>query len=158
MNDTSSPKPKWNFKIIALLIAVFVSILWFSGCGNAAVKLEKICKAEARVIIYDQMLWKEYEAAVKKQYLKKKKINPQAKLSLLDYVPGFESIYYELNAQRFSEPNEIIRDDKVISKNKKILARFVNYSVQIPKFGRTSFPGCIRSHDELYSTKEFSYE
>lgn len=161
MNDALPPKSKWNYKRIALFFAVFVGILWFAGSDNVPAKLKEICDAEARIIIYDPILWKKYKVTVEKQYIEIKRTTSNYRFSFSIKDSDFEN-YYELN-NRFYIPGETIRDDRIISKDGKIVARIVNYSAWIRTFVTSIGYSCIIDHLELYNMElnkkqELSYE
>lgn len=164
MNDASSNNFGSIIKKIVLIFIALISLFGIISFINIPKKLEKTCRAEAKIIIEDPELWGEYVAAINEIYLAHKKVDPQYKLSIftnIGNIPtrmGYFRYKHEKRRHSFFQLNKILRNDEIMTNNEKVVARFVNYTALTPKFIGTKTQSCQILYPELYATKELPYE
>lgn len=101
---------------------------------------ENLCREEARLIVHDAELWKQYLIEAEQTFSDRSERFPNTRRALIEYAPSFEHRYgSDLKSRPRSLDHEITRQDIYILKDGRIAAQFLNF------YARVDFSNNIRS-------------
>lgn len=153
-----------GIRIFGFSVTYFGALL-LGGCALFEYNfddLEKICKAESRIIVHDRVLWKEYVIGANKSYQELVNQSPEPfDRSVPDHADGFEQRFgAKLSENRAdgAAVGEISRDDIYVLKDGKVVAQFVDYVLPASGISGGGVYACTGLFSNLYSLDRVSYE
>lgn len=154
MNEQSTfISPCFRASIKIAMVCLISSISSSCGFGQGIIEQhETLCKKNARVIVRNSKLWKEYRAKSEIAFKKRKEQwGTDSGRALLEAVDGFAEVYG--NDRTLNRPfvaGKIIRNDVLITKGNTVAGQLIDYIGQYGTIdGEVTFT-CFRFGDSLY--------
>ena len=92
-------------------------------------RFERLCLANARLIIRDRMLWDTYQQGADAAFAARvARFGPATERASIESVEGFKEVYGpSFKSERTSRNGEMLRDDIFIRNGPQTVAQFVDY-------------------------------
>jgi hypothetical protein len=138
-----------TWRILAALGIASISI----GCSsNQHEKLERLCHEQARTIVLDRELWREWLTQARAQADDiSRSFGEVSAVTGFEAVPGFEIRYgRELKIGRDYPPYTIRQEDIYLVKGRRIVAKFIDFIVRIRGIGSDTQSSCFGTYSDRY--------
>ncbi len=139
-----------NFTLPFVLIASFLGL---GGCFplvDVFGELEETCKAEAKIVVHDQPLWREFVTEGNANFESRASEYPETHRIVAEYALGFDRLYGpSMEPSTLTVDGKVVRSDLIILKDGVRVADYVNFYARRDFAGRT-ISNCIAKFPDLY--------
>lgn len=113
-------------------------------------ELEQRCRKEARVLVHDPDLWRDYLAAANQAYAERLSRAPDTQRVVAEYAPGFDDRYgADLRDLPETVDGAVTRQDLFVVKDGEPIVQYVNYYAR-RDFGGSTIMSCLGNYQEFY--------
>lgn len=136
---------------------IYAGLFLTGGCGLGDIveEHERICRAQARIIVHDQVLLETYIKGANRAYLDRKAEFSETERALPEYVPGFDIKHdVETTPTRTFVFGEISKGRINITKDGKTVAQFIDSFASYKSIDGPTYFSCTGLFPSLYPIKD----